>query len=162
RVVILDFSIARDLLFPKNAPQEQEITGTAAYMSPEQAAAEPTTPAADWYAVGTVLYQALTGRLPFNGTFYEMLQNKIAHEPPPPDERVPNLPRALADLCVDLLRALPSERPGAAEILRRLGAELEDLGPSNQHALFVGRTDELAELARSFEMAARTRAITVV
>ena len=53
-------------------------------MSPEQAAGEMLAEPSDWYAVGVLLYQCLTGRLPFEGSFVEILRKKQAELAPPP------------------------------------------------------------------------------
>jgi len=56
------------------------LSGTPAYMAPEQALEKPCLPAADWYAVGTMIYEVLTGRCPFEGTLFEVLLRKQTEE----------------------------------------------------------------------------------
>src|SRR6202041_2330269 len=63
RVRILDFGIVWDLAGERRPSEEGAVVGTITYMAPEQGGGEPVTPASDWYAVGVMLYQALTGRL---------------------------------------------------------------------------------------------------
>jgi len=58
--------------------------GTPAYMSPEQISGLPLTQASDWYNVGSMLYQALTGRLPFDGPALQVLARKQQENPVPP------------------------------------------------------------------------------
>src|SRR5256885_2143853 len=78
RVVILDFGLVEDV---EPATHDALIVGTPDYMSPEQGAQLPISTASDWYSVGVMLYEALTGRLPFTGTFYDVVLRKQTRRP---------------------------------------------------------------------------------
>lgn len=120
RVVVLDFGLARNATLERLDPQE-ERAGTPAYMAPEQAWGRATGAAADWYAVGAMLYQALTGRLPFEGSIIDIMKAKRRDAaPPPPSALVAGVPADLDELCAQLLQSRPEERPGGAEVLARL------------------------------------------
>src|SRR5205085_2231083 len=103
RVVLLDFGLITETTAPE-LRQHRGLAGTPAYMSPEQVAHQPITKASDWYSVGVILYEALTGRLPFTGTVLDVLERKQQAEPPPPSALVPSMPEDLDALCRDLLR----------------------------------------------------------
>jgi Cdc6-like AAA superfamily ATPase len=94
-------------------------------MSPEQALGVAVTAASDWYSVGVILYQALTGRLPFDGTFDEVVLLKQTAVPPAPDTLVPGLPEDLVRLCQELLARDPAGRPRGPGILKRLRGHSE-------------------------------------
>src|SRR5262249_56447580 len=94
RVVLLDFGLVVDLT--AEGGQSTGIVGTPAYMAPEQAGEEPVAPAADWYAVGVMLYQALSGRLPFDGSAaMDMVGKKLTTDPHPPSAPPAHLPHDL-------------------------------------------------------------------
>jgi tetratricopeptide (TPR) repeat protein len=124
RVVLLDFGIAKDLARNEQLRQT-DIGGTPAYMAPEQGAAMPITAAADWYAVGAVLFEALTGRLPFEGHYIVLLHEKLTRPPPDPREFAPTVPEDLALLAMRLLATKPEERPTGHDILKALGVQEE-------------------------------------
>lgn len=154
RVVLLDFGLAAELGASGQYQGEGEILeGTAQYMSPEQAAMESLTPASDWYSVGVMLYEALTERLPFNGSILQILLNKLETDPVPPLEIEPTVPEDLNELCRAVLRRSPTDRPSSSEILRRLNlaaARVETLSvtrPALQEGpQLVGREQHLALL----------------
>lgn len=158
RVVLLDFGLVVDV-DSEATLQSLQVAGTPAYMSPEQAAGLPLTPASDWYSVGVVLYQALTGDVPFAGTFLQVITEKQRTEPPPPASRAVGIPPHLDVLCRDLLRRDQACRPAANEILERLqgGTPTADqrsrvhLGPRHRSQRLVGREEQLANLRRAFE-----------
>jgi serine/threonine protein kinase len=89
-------------------------------MSPEQCAEQPITPACDWYAVGVMIYEALTGRRPFEGSAVRVVVDKQTKDPPPPRSFVPDVPADLESLTLRLLARDPRARPGAEEILSEL------------------------------------------
>jgi serine/threonine protein kinase len=171
RVALLDFGLVRseeDRDFPSSRSRERELVGTAAYMAPEQAASRPIGPPADWYAVGVVLYEALTGYLPFSGAPLDVLQDKQRFEASPPRARTPSVAHDLDALCTELLRIDPAARPDAEEVLRRLNVDELDVRVSlpvssspPQGPLFVGRARELATLESAL-LEVRDAGVTVL
>jgi tetratricopeptide (TPR) repeat protein/energy-coupling factor transporter ATP-binding protein EcfA2 len=162
RVVLLDFGLVEDI---NPELHETLLAGTPDYMSPEQGAQTRISKASDWYSVGVILYQALTGRLPFRGKFFEIMMRKQTREPIQAREINPDIPRDLNDLCTRLLRRKPETRPSGREILRALGVR-----PSTQIPLtpglsaegsFVGREKQLAELSDAFRATREGQTVTV-
>ena len=102
RVVLLDFGLVLDAEREESF-QSLMIAGTPLFMSPEQAAGLPLTPATDWYSVGVMLFQALTGGVPFAGTHLQVLTDKQRNAPPLPSSLVDGIPPHLEKLCLDLL-----------------------------------------------------------
>ena len=132
RVVLLDFGLVAELA-ARDFGRSLNIVGTPQYMSPEQAAGEAVTEASDWYSVGIMLYEALTGHLPFTGSFPELILKKQTTDPPPPGKWTPGLPEDLEALCQDLLRRAPRARPSGRQVLERLG-----VAPSGTQLLLPG------------------------
>ena len=164
RVVVLDFGLVASSTRVDQDNQDPDRTiggnvfGTPAYMSPEQAAGEPITPASDWYSVGCILYEALTGRLPFDGTVLQILKQKETQEPPRPSEIQSGIPEDLDQLCASLLRRNPEERPQSAQLRRwftgsAVPQALRATLAHNHDELFVGREPHLATLMAAYERA---------
>ena len=135
RVVILDFGLATEL--QGNERGGDGLTGTAAYMAPEQIDGQGAA-ASDWYAVGVMLYEALTGRRPFTGSLIQVLMDKRKLDPAPPKHLDPTIPDDLNDLCVRLLSRDPAARPSVGDILESLGAT-----PSSRLSAVAEGTSEL-------------------
>ena len=160
RVVILDFGISAHLQDGRDAPSvvTRAGIGTAAYMAPEQADATGGKAASDWYAVGIMLYEALTGRMPFEGpTEMMLIGQKLAGTFARPADIAPDAPADLANLCADLLMRDPERRPTGEEILKRLGGVERGLDatphPGRRLATILGRGPHLAVLEQAFETA---------
>ena len=155
RVVILDFGLA-DVAAPPSHLQTREegLWGTVAYMSPEQVEGA-RTPASDWYAVGVMLYEALTGRLPFQGSALRVLADKGRQDPPRLSELVPELPQDLVTLCGVLMARDPAARPEDGEVLRRTGVSEHSTPGAEAHEpghppSLIGRQAELGQLRDAF------------
>ncbi len=169
RVVLLDFGLARDIEGSRGETLTGHVVGTPQYMSPEQAGAEQRLgPASDWYSVGVLLYEMLTGVLPFNGAPLKILVDKQHVDAKRPRDLVHGIPRDLDDLCVALLSRDPSARPLAEHVLRVLGepVESEPERPSTMRSAravaLTGRDDELATLEAAFGRLAQRQASAVV
>ncbi|GAB4203175.1 MAG: hypothetical protein OHK0013_17070 [Sandaracinaceae bacterium] len=156
RVVVLDFGLAHRL---DRLRAERGMTGgTLAYMAPEQGLDLGLSPATDWYAVGTMLYEILCGCLPFEDLpgALATLTAKNRGELDPPEVVAPGVPRELAALCVSLLAPRPDARPGTREILAALG-DPDTLPTLSGPRPLVGRESERAILRETFELARATR-----
>jgi len=154
RTVLLDFGLATAMSGPDALQGQSEIVGTVDYMAPEQAASQVLSPAADWYAVGVMLYRALAGRLPFDGSSWEVLDQKQHSAPPPLRDVNPLVPADLRDLCEALLHRDPLRRPSGREVLARLG--VQEAGERLRgEELLVGRDAEVRALR---DVLARVRA----
>jgi serine/threonine-protein kinase len=107
---VLDFGIATGS--GQYEPQPNgTVLGTPAYLAPERLRGEPATPASDMYALGVLLFQCLTGRLPWPGeTATQLLRERCSREPDPLPAIAGMAPEA-ADLCAHCLSEDPAERP---------------------------------------------------
>ena len=159
RVVILDFGLAAEL-GPGGLHESSEpsAVGTVAYMAPEQAAGFPVGAACDWYSVGIMLYEALTGGVPFVGTREQILAAKLMADPPPLPADLPWATDDLKGLCLATLARDPAARATALDIARVLGDDPPHaveaiVSPSlkAQSAPLAGRSRHLAALAAAFE-----------
>lgn len=159
RVVILDFGLATELERAGQGSSADRVVGTAAYMSPEQGAGLPLTEASDWYSVGVMLFEALTGRQPFVGRFAEMLLAKRAMDAPGPATLATGVPDDLDTLTLELLSRRPPDRPSGPEILHRIGwtslaSSALRVAPSRPMvSSLVGREPHLAALREALRTA---------
>jgi serine/threonine protein kinase len=162
RVVLLDFGVAYDLEDRKGHGVEYAMAGTPAYMAPEQATLARATPASDWYAVGVVLYEALAGRLPFEGSAPAILFGKQQRAPMPPSTHVEDVPEDLEQLAMDLLKIEPRERPRGDEVLARLEGDRSAVVSSPGEASFVGRRTQLDELRTAYRASAMSLGVVML
>jgi eukaryotic-like serine/threonine-protein kinase len=147
RVVLLDFGLVASV-----AQSESNVVGTPAYMAPEQALRQEIGPAADWYGVGALLYEALTGALPFQGAPLQVLIAK-QHELPRRPRELASVPDDLDAICMQLLAVEPAARLSAVAALAGLDPDAAVASPRTAPAaspVFVGRERELAGLAGAF------------
>ena len=162
RVVILDFGLVEDI---QPELHETLLAGTPDYMSPEQGAQTAISKASDWYSVGVMLYQALTGRLPFRGKFFEVMLHKQTRDPVQPQEINPDASPDLSDLCMQLLQREPEKRPTGVEVLRFLGVDRPSISSwtltSTTAISFIGRERQLAELHNALAATREGKAVTV-
>jgi serine/threonine protein kinase len=126
---VADFGLAKRLHDDPGHTQTGAILGSPCYMAPEQAEGRTAEvgPATDVYALGTVLYEMLTGRPPFNGTsVLEIIDHVRTLDPVPPKDLQPEVPRDLETVCLKCLEKAPKDRyASAAELANDLGRFLK-------------------------------------
>jgi serine/threonine protein kinase len=158
RVVLMDFGLIADTSGTRGSG-----AGTPHYMAPEQAYDGLIGPASDWYSVGVMLYQSLTGVLPFNGTMAQLIKQK---QTPPisPRERIPEVPRDLDELCMALLHPEPTRRPTGPDVLQVFqGVSSPAMrAVSASRTMFVGRARELAALRQSLSDSAQRAVMMLI
>jgi serine/threonine protein kinase len=157
RVVVLDFGLAKQS--SSNSLSGDGIVGTPTHMAPEQAMEQPCTPAADWYAVGSMIYEALAGRPPFLGSLFTILIKKQSEDPIDPRTFNPRADPGMSDLCMALMSRDPEQRPRGPEIIARLGGRRDKVSLRRTHRypaigtpapVLCGRSAELDLLARAY------------
>lgn len=156
RVVILDFGLVADIDQDyTEGTLHQNIAGSAAYMSPEQSVGNALSDASDWYSVGVMLYEALTGVWPYSGHLYQILTQKQDTDPRPPSTLLPGIPPDLDELCMALLRRRPEDRPSGREVLAQLRGLRAQIDPKRRTLTprFRFRDEPLTELHRAFASA---------
>lgn len=112
QVYLSDFGLARRIDDQSSLTASGTILGTPSYMAPEQAAGINASvgPASDQYSLGVVLYQVLTGRVPFRGNIQQVLQRVIRDDAPRPSSLNDKVPPALEAICLRTLAKNPAHR----------------------------------------------------
>jgi eukaryotic-like serine/threonine-protein kinase len=161
RVVLLDFGLVAGVAEDQH---DGLAVGTPVYMSPEQAADQPLDTASDWYALGAMLYEALTGRRPFEGASEQVMRRKQTERPTPPELLMSGVSQDLALMARSLLEPVPALRPDGLALLAQLGsapsAATREIGRHRSRATFVGRARE-HDLLRGAYGDSRRRGVTV-
>lgn len=130
RLKVTDFGIARALATIHPEEQSDIVWGSPHYFSPEQAAGGAPSPASDVYALGIILYEMLTGRLPFEASDSSELARMHRNEIPLPPSRLnPTIPEALEEITLKVLSKEPAARYRTAD---QLGRVLLSFGNINQ------------------------------
>ncbi|WP_046571459.1 serine/threonine-protein kinase [Micromonospora sp. HK10] len=125
---VLDFGIATRV----GAPDEDEdggTFGTPAYVAPERLDGAPAQPATDVYSLGVLLFETLTGQVPYPADTWEQLTEALAEEGPPSLAGVPGLPSPVAEICVRCLAREPRRRPTAHQVASILRDQLLPADP---------------------------------
>ncbi len=159
RVVLLDFGLA----VHQRATRTSAVAGTPPFMAPELGLGQPPSAGSDWYAFGVMLYEALAGRLPFDGNEVQCLAAKLAGPPPRPSQLRAGVDSELESLALRLLDKDPRARPAVDETLRTLvGEQTSEVKPRDHRPLFAGRRPELGVLAEALAAARREPVVVTV
>jgi serine/threonine protein kinase/tetratricopeptide (TPR) repeat protein len=162
RTVLLDFGLVNDRSVPRT---EELLMGTPSYMAPEQAAGNLASEATDWYALGIILYEALSGQRPFPPfrSLQEVQRREAAPLPPSPD-----IPEDLRQLCMALLHRSPSHRPSGHQVLQVLRGETSPASSGSTPRLqmglgrvFIGRQQHLNSLHDAYRTVRAGRPVTL-
>ncbi|MFG2048148.1 protein kinase [Micromonospora sp. NPDC048935] len=128
-VKVLDFGIATRIGTPDD-DEDGGTFGTPAYVAPERLDGAPAQPSTDVYSLGVLLYEALTGRVPYPAETWEQLSAALANGPPPTLAELPELPPAVAQICLRSLARDPADRPTARQVANVLRDQLAPADPS--------------------------------
>jgi predicted Ser/Thr protein kinase len=156
---VTDFGIARSLDVEQGVTQTGTVLGTSNYLSPEQASGKQVTAATDVYSLGVVLYELLTGEVPFPGENFVAVAMKHLNEPVPDIlERRPDVPVRLAAAMERALEKDPTRRfPSMRDFAAELRACLAELGSFDADRTFVAPRQALRPSAPRRTRAKRRR-----
>jgi serine/threonine-protein kinase len=120
-VRVVDFGLAK-LLADAGAASSGAVVGTPFYMSPEQCLGEPLDARSDVYGLGTMFYEMLSGKRPFEAETVSGVINRHLQEPPPPLAESLGIPRRVSIGIMHALAKDPDDRPqSATELARQMG-----------------------------------------
>lgn len=157
-VKLLDFGLARPLTGPRASTS---LSGTPHYVAPERIRGEPASPSSDVYGVGILMYELLTGQVPWDGPVQKILAGHLDEKPRPPSQLVADLDPAMENLVLHALAKRPSERhKDMAAFIYELKTVMDMLGIGRKRTAAAGparrvvieqksenRRDELARTA---------------
>jgi len=155
-VKVTDFGISQVITGGRTmGTVDGQVLGTPAYMSPEQARGEQLTAASDVYAAGVMLYELLSGQLPWHGatTAAELLQQRLAEDPIPISEQAPHVPPAIAEVVMrSIARDVDDRFQGAEDFGVAIGeACARSWGPTwiDQAGVAIVGSEKLSLAART-------------
>ncbi len=142
---LTDFGLARSVA--SRLTGEGTLTGTVFYLAPEQALAKTIDGRTDLYALGVLLFELLTGQLPYRGDDPLAIVSQHLHAPPVrPSTCALNIPPALDDLVVRLMAKQPDDRPASAAAVLSL---LDHVSAADEPAIEIGPLSPIARLAQA-------------
>jgi serine/threonine-protein kinase len=145
-VKVTDFGIAR-ALGQASLTDTGTVMGTAAYVAPEQARGEATTPSSDLYSLGILLFQMLTGSVPFDGDTPVAIAMRHLDEPVPlPSSRVADLPANLDEVVVRATAKSPADRYADADAMAAALVGHEMRADAATRALPAGEATSVLDL----------------
>ncbi len=164
-VKVLDFGIAKYLPSDRDQPslvqtQAGEVIGTAAYMSPEQARGLDIDERTDIWSLGVIIYETITGELPFPGaTYFDQIAAVIEREPPPINTLVSDAPD---DLQRVIARALAKSKEDRYLRMPDLLEDLKNVRESLRHETRVSTAEPIFDQGRKFNWASAALGLLIL
>ena len=163
-IKVMDFGIAR-VLGTDRLTKTGHLIGTVEYMSPEQVRGEETDARSDIYSLGILLYEMLTGRVPFNSqSEYELMRSHIEEAPTPPRTLVPQLPVIVEQAIMRALAKRPEARQKSANEFRMMLPQMDrdevtrpDIAPTRPASYVTRLSEPLIDGALAGQVVKETR-----